>query len=408
MKNSLKLDTNQSAETERCESIELDDEIRNLIEKTMASQSHEKSVAQGSVLSKRTSCSLKTCSKTDVRGHLLWAETSISSMESSAQQSKCLLLTKKKSISTDTLEQQIISLERQRQELLEVNKQWDQQFRSMKKQYERKLAEVKAKLDASQKRVRELEEEQHQNQQECEGLRGLVRDGFLQEVKEQEVQNEALHGMKEENKLLKEKNASMTRKQEHYECEISRLNKALLDALQKQCSSFHVPHLDKSDRNCKHEEMRTQLEVLRQQVQIYEEDFKKERSDRERLNEEKEALQKINERSQSQLSKLNSQIKACLKEKEQLEKQLKHQTKVLAVPTERHCIQPQVFLPPCANYGNCGLCHHYQDPWLHTTVRGIHDQQQHPPDYQWYVPDQFPPDVQHKANDSSSKKEVHH
>lgn len=44
------------------------------------------------------------------------------------------------------------------------------------------LAEVKAKLDASQKRVRELEEEQHQNQQECEGLRGLVRDGFLQEV----------------------------------------------------------------------------------------------------------------------------------------------------------------------------------------------------------------------------------
>ncbi|XP_025054926.1 TNFAIP3-interacting protein 3 isoform X2 [Alligator sinensis] len=365
MKNSLKLDTNQSAETERCESIELDDEIRNLIEKTMASQFHEKSVAQGSVLSKRTSCSLKTCSKTDVRGHLLWAETSISSMESSAQQSKCLLLTKKKSTSTDTLEQQIISLERQRQELLEVNKQWDQQFRSMKKQYERKLAEVKAKLDASQKRVRELEEEQHQNQQECEGLRGLVRDGFLQEV-------------------------------------------ALLDALQKQCSSFHVPHLDKSDRNCKHEEMRTQLEVLRQQVQIYEEDFKKERSDRERLNEEKEALQKINERSQSQLRKLNSQIKACLKEKEQLEKQLKHQTKVLAVPTERHCIQPQVFLPPCANYGNCGLCHHYQDPWLHTTVRGIHDQQQHPPDYQWYVPDQFPPDVQHKANDSSSKKEVHH
>uniref|UniRef100_A0A7M4EA39 TNFAIP3 interacting protein 3 n=2 Tax=Crocodylus porosus TaxID=8502 RepID=A0A7M4EA39_CROPO len=146
-------------------------------------------------------------------------------MESSAQQSRCLLLTEKKSTSTDTLEQQIISLERQRQELLEVNKQWDQQFRSMKKQYERKLAEVKAKLDASQKRVRELEEEQHQNQQECEGLRGLARDVFLQEVKEQEVQNEALHGMKEENKLLKEKNASMARKQEHYECEISRLNK---------------------------------------------------------------------------------------------------------------------------------------------------------------------------------------
>lgn len=44
------------------------------------------------------------------------------------------------------------------------------------------------------------------------------------------------------------------------------------------------------------------------QVQIYEEDFRKERSDRERLNEEKEALQKINERLQSQLSKLSSQV----------------------------------------------------------------------------------------------------
>lgn len=46
----------------------------------------------------------------------------------------------------------------------------------------------------------------------------------------------------------------------------------------------------------------------RLQVQIYEEDFRKERSDRERLNEEKEALQKINERLQSQLSKLSSQV----------------------------------------------------------------------------------------------------
>lgn len=31
--------------------------------------------------------------------------------------------------------------------------------------------------------------------------------------------------MKEENRLLKQKNASMTRKKEHYESEISRLNK---------------------------------------------------------------------------------------------------------------------------------------------------------------------------------------
>lgn len=43
--------------------------------------------------------------------------------------------------------------------------------------------------------------------------------------KETKVLSEALHEMKEENKLLKQKNASMIRKKEHYECEISRLNK---------------------------------------------------------------------------------------------------------------------------------------------------------------------------------------
>ncbi|CAM5140105.1 unnamed protein product [Natator depressus] len=408
--NALELCTNESAENERCESIELDDEIRNLIEKNSISQCHENSefIAQELVLKQMTSCSLKTCSKTDIQSHCQLPQTGMNGPETSANQSQCTLLTKKNNIPTDTLEQQIRILERQRQELLEVNKQWDQQFRSMKQHYEKKLAEVKAKLGASQRSVSELEKERQQNQQQCERLQALARDGLLQEANEKEILNEALNELKEENKLLKEQKASVTKKKEYYECEISRLNKALLDALQKQCPSFLVPHLDKADRNCTHEEMRTQLEVLRQQVQIYEEDFKKERSDRERLNEEKEALQKLNERSQSQLNKLNSQIKACWREKELLEKQLKQQTKDLPVPSERCCFPPQMFLPSCVNYGNCGLVLHYQDPRVHMASRGMYDQQQHPPEYQWYVPDQFPPDVQHKANDTSSEKEVHH
>ncbi|KFP63344.1 TNFAIP3-interacting protein 3, partial [Cariama cristata] len=221
-------------------------------------------------------------------------------------QSRHVLLTKKKTISASSLEQQILSLERQKRELLEVNKQWDRQFRSMKQLYEKQLAEMKAKLDVSEKRVGELEEERHRQHPEDERLRALGRDRPLQETKETKVLSEALHEMKEENKLLKQKNASMIRKKEHYESEISRLNKALLDVLKKQHSPVLGTLSEKGDRNSP-EDMRTQLEVLRQQVQIYEEDFRKERSDRERLNEEKEALQKINERLQSQLNKLNSQ-----------------------------------------------------------------------------------------------------
>lgn len=303
-------------------------------------------------------------------------------------ESRHILLTKKKTISASSLEQQILSLQRQRRELLEVNKQWDHQFRSMKQLYEKELAEMKAKLDVSERRVGELEEERRRHHPEDERLRALGRERPLQETKETKVLSEALHEMKEENKLLKQKNASMIRKNEHYECEISRLNKALLDALKKQQSPVLGTPSEKGERN-NPEDMRTQLEVLRQQVQIYEEDFKKERSDRERLNEEKEALQKINKRLQSQLNKLNSQ------------------TKDLPVQSERPSYPHPLFLSPCVNYGNGGLVLHHQDPRVHPASRRAREQPRHSPDYQWYVPDQFPPDVQHKANDSSSEKRAH-
>uniref|UniRef100_A0A8C0G4J5 TNFAIP3 interacting protein 3 n=1 Tax=Bubo bubo TaxID=30461 RepID=A0A8C0G4J5_BUBBB len=269
-----------------------------------------------------------------------------------------ILLTKKKTVSAGSQEQQILSLERQRRELLEVNKQWDHQFRSTKQLYEKQLAEVKAKLDMSERRVSELEEERHRQHPEDERLRVLGRERPLQETKETKALREALQEMKEENKLLKQKNASMTRKKEHYECEISRLNKALVDVLKKQHSLVLGTPPEKGDRNSL-EDMRTQLEVLRQQVQIYEEDFRKERSDRERLNEEKEELQKINERLQSQLNKLNSQ------------------TKDLPVQSERPSYPPPLFLSPCVNYGSCGLVLHYQDPRVHSASRRAHEQQQH-------------------------------
>ncbi|KAM6401153.1 TNFAIP3-interacting protein 3 isoform 2-T2 [Pluvialis apricaria] len=318
---------------ERCESKELDVEIRNLIEKSNAYQLCEdpEPIAQESLNAQRTSCSFK---------------------------SRQTLLTKKNTVSADSLEQQILSLERQRRELLEVNKQWDHQFRRMKQLYEKQLAEMKAKLDVSERRVGELEEERHRQRPEDERLRALGRERPLQETKEIKVLSEALHEMKEENKLLKQRNASMIRKNEHYECEISRLNKALLDVLKKQHSPVLGTSSEKGDRSS-HEDMRTQLEVLRQQVQIYEEDFRKERSDRERLNEEKEALQKINERLQSQLNKLNSQ------------------TKDLPIQSERPSYPPPLFLSPCVNYGGCGLVLHYQDPRVPPASRRAHEQQQH-------------------------------
>uniref|UniRef100_H0YUL5 TNFAIP3 interacting protein 3 n=1 Tax=Taeniopygia guttata TaxID=59729 RepID=H0YUL5_TAEGU len=380
----MELCPHQCVEMERCESKELDVEIRNLIGKSNTLESCEdpKPLAQERLSPQRTSCSLKSHSEGNAPGWLGCNWAGGSDMEAPAEplQSRHTLLSKKKPLSSNSLEQQILTLERQRRELLEVNKQWDHQFRSMKQLYEKQLTEMKARLDVSEMRVSELEQERHQQHPEEERWRVLGRERLLQEKKDAEVLSEALHEMKEENRLLKQKNASMSRRKEYYESEISRLNKALLDTLKKQPPPVVGTPPGKGDRSST-EEMRTQLEVLKQQVQIYEEDFRKERSDRERLNEEKEALQKINERLQSQLSKLSSQ------------------TKDLPVQPERPSYPAPLFLSPCVSYGGCGMVLHCPDPRAHPVRhRAQKQQQQRSPDYQWYVPDQLPPDVQHKAN----------
>ncbi|XP_023416145.1 TNFAIP3-interacting protein 3 [Cavia porcellus] len=290
---------------------------------------------------------------------------------------------------TSPLEYKIRCLEKQRKELLEVNQQWDQQFRNMKELYERKVTELKTKLVAAE-RVRGTLERERLQRERPQGQRvdarpaDLTRDPRLE--KEQANLNEEIQELKKENKLLKEKNALANKKREHYECEIKRLNKALQDVLKLESSSFPEDCSGKSKVQCSHAEMITEMEVLKQQVQIYEEDFKKERSDRERLNQEKEELQQINQTSQSQLNRLSFQIKACQMEKEKLERQLK-----------------QMYRPACT----CGSLFHLPDPWEPAGTRATQDPREHPPDYQGRAPDQLPPDVQHKANGFSSEKKVH-
>ncbi|XP_033016946.1 TNFAIP3-interacting protein 3 isoform X2 [Lacerta agilis] len=306
-----------------------------------------------------------------------------------------------KKMPVGVLEKQIISLEKQRQELLAVNHQWDQQFRRMKQQYGKKVTDVKAQLETMQKSVKELEKERHQMQQECRRLEALATNSLLQEMRDKKI-------LKEENRLLKEETSLANTKKMHYECEISRLNKALQDALKNQSAPLNVAPVNTQDMNCNHEEMKMQMEVLRQQVQIYEEDFKKERSDRERLNEEKEALLRINERIQFQLDTLNSQVKDCQEERELLEKQVKQQARDLQAFTEKHGFPHQMFVPACFSCKNCGLLHPYPEPQITLASCSIHRKQQCPPDYQWYVPDRFPPDVPHKANDASSENKGPH
>uniref|UniRef100_G1KN20 TNFAIP3 interacting protein 3 n=1 Tax=Anolis carolinensis TaxID=28377 RepID=G1KN20_ANOCA len=331
------------SDSERCDSVELDNEIQILIGKNSALESCKKLES--------CSCALTAFSKHNT---VVSSEQMDSDKEDKKTSDILLEHILAKKIPRDVLEQQIVSLEKQKVE----------------------VTDIKQKTEAMQKNIRELEKERHQLQEECQRLKDLTTTNLVDEMRQHKT-------LKGENKLLREETALANTKKMHYEREISRLNKALQDALKnRSTSSNEPPHLDALDTSC-NEEMRLEMEVLRQQVQIYEEDFKKERSDRERLNSEKEALQKINERSQSQLNKLHSQIKDFQEEKRLLQKQVKQQVQELRLLTQKqgfpHHLASNVTCHLCLSYRNCGLLHYYPEPQITLASRGVNRKEQEPP-----------------------------
>ncbi|XP_051784517.1 TNFAIP3-interacting protein 1-like [Erpetoichthys calabaricus] len=177
--------------------------------------------------------------------------------------------------SLEALKQQIKTLETQREEVLRVNKQWDKHVKMMKQSFEQKVMEMQKSLTALQKDNSLLKEGMEQKQREFDKKLILAKQRIEKQMEENENMCAALKEVTRQNQCLHEQNAHITRKKEQQECEIRRLNNVLEGAMQT------------SDK----EEMRTQIEVLRHQVQIYEEDFKKERNDREILNDKKEQLE---------------------------------------------------------------------------------------------------------------------
>uniref|UniRef100_A0A8C2LCJ1 TNFAIP3 interacting protein 3 n=1 Tax=Cricetulus griseus TaxID=10029 RepID=A0A8C2LCJ1_CRIGR len=234
--------TRQYEDYERCESMELDDKIRDLIAGTPEAISSDINVNSPKTLRKTACWYSQDMDRLSASGTYMESEECVPS---------------RRKDSTNSLEQKIKCLEKQRQELLEVNQQWDQQFRNMKELYERKVLELKTKLAATED-ICTLEKEQKQR----------VTEGDRQLEKEKESLREELEALQKENMLLKENNALTNRKKEHYACEIKRLNKvALQDALTIGSSSLSEGS-EKCKGRCSHAEVRTKVESHKQQVRV--------------------------------------------------------------------------------------------------------------------------------------------
>ncbi|XP_075397948.1 TNFAIP3-interacting protein 1 [Tenrec ecaudatus] len=240
-------------------------------------------------------------------------------------------------------EKKVKMLEQQRTELLEVNKQWDQHFRSMKQQYEQKITELRQKLVDLQKQVTDLEAEREQKQRDFDRKLLLAKSKIDMEEADKEKLTAETKELHQKVKFLQDQLSPLTRQREYQEREIQRLNKALEEALSIQTSPSSPATAFGSPEGVggllRKQELVTQNELLKQQVKIFEEDFQRERSDRERMNEEKEELKKQVEKLQAQVALLNAQIKA-FKDEEKVKEALKQQKRKAKSSGERYHADP--------------------------------------------------------------------
>ncbi|XP_039607075.1 TNFAIP3-interacting protein 3-like isoform X2 [Polypterus senegalus] len=279
--------------------------------------------------------------------------------------------------SLEALKQQIKTLETQREEVLGVNKQWDEHVKMMKQIFEQKVMEMQKSLTTLQKDNSHLKEGMEQKQREFDKKLILAKQRIEKQMEENENMCAALKEVTRQNQCLHEQNAHLRRKKEQQECEIRRLNNVLEGAMQT------------SDN----EEMRTKIEVLRHQVQIYEEDFKKERNDRETLNDKKEQLE-------SEIHMLKSQLKMF--NKTNRHKELKncedngfHFTEVNASSPPQHCCcHRPTFV---SSTKTCTVSSNLTDFRSSNKHQGCHQVNKHLPNYQWPTSssNQLPPDVRH-------------
>uniref|UniRef100_G3TKP7 TNFAIP3-interacting protein 1 n=1 Tax=Loxodonta africana TaxID=9785 RepID=G3TKP7_LOXAF len=240
-------------------------------------------------------------------------------------------------------EKKVKMLEQQRAELLEVNKQWDQHFRSMKQQYEQKITELRQKLTDLQKQVTDLEAEREQKQRDFDRKLPCPRDSVMSSPADKEKLTTEAKELRQKVKYLQDQLSPLTRQREYQEKEIQRLNKALEEVLSLQTAPSSPPAAFGSPEGVgvllRKQELITQNELLKQQVKIFEEDFQRERSDRERMNEEKEELKKQVEKLQAQVTLSNAQIKA-FKDEEKAKEALKQQKRKAKSSGERYHMEP--------------------------------------------------------------------
>ncbi|KAM4653432.1 TNFAIP3-interacting protein 1 isoform 4-T8 [Amazona ochrocephala] len=273
---------------------------------------------------------------------------------------------------------------------------------------QQQVTDLHQELAEARRALTELESEREQKQRDFDRKLLLAKSRIETEEAEKERLSMEVRDLQQRMRFLQEQLAPVTRQREYQEKEIQRLNKALEEALNVQASPPPIfASAMETAGKVPSQELLTQNELLKQQVKIFEEDFQRERSDRERMNEEKEELKQQLEKLQKQLVISNSQLRAskddCQREKEEkekLKKLLKQHKQAsgerlhpepLQAPLGPSCpVYPYQYSPPVAH-----PMYHGYDEWQQIryppAMPGEHTPGQNfqhfsPPEYPWHPP----------------------
>ncbi|XP_029001827.1 TNFAIP3-interacting protein 1-like isoform X2 [Betta splendens] len=159
----------------------------------------------------------------------------------------------------------MLILEEQRQELLSINERWAKEYRTMVQYYKQKVRDLKALLHQSHGSPGD---ELRKVERLTLNFNDKLQFNAAKETKWAEDADAELLKAREEARALRAQNSSLTRRGQHQQEEIQRLNKALKEAL-----------LTAQPLGCSE----TLQDLWKHQAEVYKEDFLKERKDREKL-----------------------------------------------------------------------------------------------------------------------------
>ncbi|CAK8683592.1 unnamed protein product [Clavelina lepadiformis] len=249
------------------------------------------------------------------------------------------------------LQARVKKLEAQRAEILRVNKAWDTQYKCLKQELDRRTRETDNAERSQESPENDVGHHDRRRRRDLEALLASAKreiNSHIQEKSELARNFASAHAqcqsLKREVAHLRESQRKLKSDKSCLQAENQRLNQALEAAycIQERRSvsirSDEMPLLGRSDRNgappcdgysppssdpyfhhentqensgppASEDDLRTQIEVLQEQVKIYREDFETERRDREKCQGEKQRLDELLTRARHEVQALSQQVR---------------------------------------------------------------------------------------------------